>query len=48
MRDILDTEGNSDEHVWTLQSDAIDSILHGVSEEVRLAGWMWRLRATPG
>jgi hypothetical protein len=47
MRDILNSEGNSDEHVWTLQSDAIDSILHGVSEEVRPAGRMWRLRATP-
>jgi hypothetical protein len=48
MRDILDAEGNSNEHVWTLQSHAIDSILHGVSEEVRSAGWMWRLRATSG
>jgi hypothetical protein len=48
MRDILDTEGNPDEHVWTLQSHPIDSILYGVSEEVGLAGRMRRLRATPG
>ena len=43
---ILDSKGDSDEDIWTLQSHSIDRIMHGVTEEVGLAGGMRRL-STP-
>ena len=43
---ILDSKGDSDEDIWTLQSHSIDRIMHGVAEEVGLAGGMRRL-STP-
>ena len=46
MRHILDSKGDSDEDVWTLQSHSIDRIIDGVTEEVGLVGGMGRL-STP-
>ena len=43
---ILDSERDSYEDVRTLQSHPVDGIMDGVAEEVRLVGWMRRLRAT--
>jgi hypothetical protein len=46
VRHILDSKGDSDEDVWTLQSHSIDRIIDGVTEEVGLVGGMGRL-STP-
>ena len=43
MGHILDSERDSDEDIWTLQSHPIDGIMYGFAEEVGLARWMWRL-----
>ena len=43
VRHILDSEGDSDQHIWTLQSHAIDRIIDDVTEEVGLVrrmGWL--------
>jgi hypothetical protein len=45
MGHILDSEGDSDEYVWTLKSHPVDGIMNGVTEEVGLARRMWRLSA---
>ena len=44
--DILDTEGDSNECIWTLKSHPVDGIMNGVAEEVGLARRMRRLSAT--
>jgi hypothetical protein len=46
VRYILDSKGDSDQDIWTLQSHSIDRIMYGVTEEVGLAGRMRRL-STP-
>jgi hypothetical protein len=43
---ILDSERDSDEGFWTLESHSVDGIVDGVAEEVGLARRMWRLSAT--
>jgi hypothetical protein len=45
MWHILDSEGDSDEYVWTLKSHPVDGIMDGVTEEVGLARRMGRLSA---
>ena len=44
--DILDTEGDSNECLWTLKSYSVDGVMNGVAEEVGLARRMRRLSAT--
>jgi Protein of unknown function (DUF3499) len=46
MRHILDSKGDSNQDVWTLQSHLIDRIIDGVTEEVGLVRGVWRL-STP-
>ena len=46
MGHILDPERDSNEDVWTLKSHPVDGITYSLAEEVRLAGWMWRLCPT--
>jgi len=43
---ILDSEGDSHQDIWTLQSHPIDSIMYRLAEEVSFAGWMRRLGTT--
>ena len=47
MRHILDSKGDSDQDVWTLQSHSIDRITYSVTEEVGLISRMRRLRTPP-
>ena len=42
---ILDSEGDSDECVRTLQSHPVDGIMNGIAEEVGLVSRMWGLSA---
>jgi hypothetical protein len=46
--DVLDTERDPSENVWTLQAYPIDGIVHRLSEEIRLACRMRGVRAAGG
>jgi hypothetical protein len=48
VRYVLDTERNPDEYVGTLQSDSVDGVMHGLDEEVSLAGGVRWLSAAHG
>jgi Protein of unknown function (DUF3499) len=43
---ILDSEPDSYQDIWTLQSHPVDSVTYGLAEEVRLARRRWRPSAT--
>jgi hypothetical protein len=48
VRYVLDAERDPDEHVGTLQSDSVDGVMHGLDEEVSLAGGVRWLSAAHG
>ena len=43
---IFDSERDSYQDIWTLQSYPVDGVTYGLAEEVRLAGRRWRPSAT--
>jgi hypothetical protein len=48
VRYVLDAERDPHEHVGTLQSDSVDGVMHGLDEEVSLAGGVRWLSAAHG
>jgi hypothetical protein len=48
VRYVLDAECDPNEHIGTLQSDPVDGVMHGLDEEVSLAGGVRWLSAAHG
>lgn len=45
---VLDAECDPNKRIWTLQSHAVDGVVHCLGEEISLANRMRRLSATRG
>jgi hypothetical protein len=41
--DILDSERDSHQDIWTLESHPVNGVTYRFAEEVSLVGWVWRL-----